>query len=245
MPNDPKLCTARKPFRVALSRDEFCCNNADIGSFVYDGPLSTGSRDELGEVGLIGRRAFTLIELLVVIAIIATVIAILLPALRGTRIQAKRAACATNLRQVGIGLRAYIGHNNDRMPFASFMPSTGPFPLQTDEPIAIAQVLLEDVGDEPKVFECPNDLPGATVRPQPNANSSFYQSEGSSYEYRRGLGGQLMEEVAARFGRFGNRVVSDNMVWIMRDYTNFHGEGGKPGARRYLYVDGHVTDFEN
>ncbi len=192
-----------------------------------------------------GRRAFTLIELLVVIAIIATLIAILLPALRGTRVQAKRAACATNLRQVGIGLCAYLGYNNDRMPFASFMPSMGSFPLQTNEPIAIASVLLEDVGDEPKVFECPNDFPGGTERPPPNAGLSYYQSEGSSYEYRRGLGGQRMAQVAARFGRFGNRVVSDNMVWIMRDYTNFHGEGGKSGARRYLYIDGHVTDFEN
>ena len=194
---------------------------------------------------MMGRRAFTLLELLVVIAIIATVIAILLPTLRGTRIQAKRVACAANLRQVGIGLSAYLQHNNDRMPFASFMPSMGPSPLRTDEPIAIANVLLDDVGDEPKVFECPSDFPEATVRPQPNAGLSYFQSEASSYEYRRGLGGQRMAEVAARFGRFGHRVVADNMVWIMRDYANFHGEGGKSGARRYLYIDGHVTDFEN
>jgi hypothetical protein len=31
----------------------------------------------------------------------------------------------------------------------------------------------------------------------------------------------------------------------MRDFNNFHGEPGKDGARRYLYYDGHVTDFEN
>jgi hypothetical protein len=31
----------------------------------------------------------------------------------------------------------------------------------------------------------------------------------------------------------------------MRDYNNFHGESGEPGARRYLYIDGHVADFEN
>ena len=47
------------------------------------------------------------------------------------------------------------------------------------------------------------------------------------------------------FERFRGRTIPDNTVWIMRDYNNFHGEGGKPGARRYLYIDGHVTDFEN
>jgi len=39
-------------------------------------------------------------------------------------------------------------------------------------------------------------------------------------------------------------VVTDNSIWIMRDYFNFHGEAGTPGARRYLYIDGHVTDYE-
>jgi len=27
--------------------------------------------------------------------------------------------------------------------------------------------------------------------------------------------------------------------------NGYFGKAGKPGARRYLYVDGHVTDFEN
>jgi hypothetical protein len=40
-------------------------------------------------------------------------------------------------------------------------------------------------------------------------------------------------------------TVADNAFYVMRDYDNFHGAGGKPGARRYLYSDGHVTDFEN
>lgn len=194
---------------------------------------------------MVGRRAFTLIELLVVVAIIATLIAMLLPAMRGARTQAKRTACASQLRQAGIALRAYLGQNNDRLPYASFMPSMGPFPLSTKEPIGIAQVLHLEFGDEDEALRCPNDFPGGTVRPAPNTGKSYHESEGSSYEYRMQVGGRRIEEVAARFGRFGNRVVADNMIWIMRDYGNFHGEAGKPGARRYLYVDGHVTDYEN
>lgn len=62
------------------------------------------------------RRGFTLIELLVVIAIIAILAAILLPCLERAREQAKRAACANNLRQNCIALLAYAGDNNDWLP---------------------------------------------------------------------------------------------------------------------------------
>jgi len=52
-------------------------------------------------------RAFTLVELLVVIAIIGVLVALLLPAIQASRESARRSNCASNLRQIGIGMLAY------------------------------------------------------------------------------------------------------------------------------------------
>lgn len=189
------------------------------------------------------RRGFTLIELLVVISIIGLLTAILLPTLTSARGTARRTACASNLRQVGVGLRNYLGGSNDRFPLASYLPSIGPTPLPQSPSISISDVLLPNVGNQRDVFRCPNDTPDPN-RPFPNANKSYFQSERTSYEYQIRIGGETLEQYAHTLEQRMGQKPQVNSIWLLRDYSNFHAPGGKPGARRYLYNDGRVTDFQ-
>jgi prepilin-type N-terminal cleavage/methylation domain-containing protein len=216
------------------------------------------------------RSGFTLIELLISVGIIAVLIGILVPSLNAARSRGRRTACTSNLHQVGLGMRSYLDSNNDIFPYASYMPSIGASPIgipQFDslpdgppqavgidevKPIYIADVLLSHVGGATTVFNCPNDVIGAAdiERDAPNAGKTYFSTEKSSYKYRASppwlwLGGRsaanFIKAVAERSGTHFN----ENTFWILSDYNGFHAPKAQPGRWRYLFYDGHVSDFEN
>src|SRR5262245_22755901 len=116
-----------------------------------------------------GSRAFTLVELLVVIAIIGILAGLLLPALASARASSRRAACLSNLRQVGIAIHAYASENEGQIPYgpkappfvspASFYPSTGSptslLSLQGGAAVGLGLLLPEHLARAPKVLFCP------------------------------------------------------------------------------------------
>ena len=65
---------------------------------------------------LSGNQAFTLIELLVVIAIVAVLAAILVPVFGTARRQADSVQCVAQLRQIGMGVAAYVNDHAGMMP---------------------------------------------------------------------------------------------------------------------------------
>jgi prepilin-type N-terminal cleavage/methylation domain-containing protein len=83
---------------LAFSRVTSC----ELGAF--ESPFS---KRQLKEKVVNTRKGFTLIELLVVIAIIALLMAILMPALQRVKRQAGKAACQSNLKQMGLVVSMY------------------------------------------------------------------------------------------------------------------------------------------
>jgi type II secretory pathway pseudopilin PulG len=59
---------------------------------------------------------FTLVEILVVVSITGALVALLLPAIQSSRESARRTHCTNNLRQIGIGMQAYLAEHKTFPP---------------------------------------------------------------------------------------------------------------------------------
>ena len=115
------------------------------------------------------RRAFTLVELLVVIAILAILLGLILPALAGARQAGRKAACVSNLRQIGIAMSGYAMDYNGFIPYGptagaftspmDLYPSTGAptslISLGTGAPVGLGLLLSQHLGAQGKVLFCP------------------------------------------------------------------------------------------
>ena len=71
------------------------------------------------------RKGFTLIELLVVIAIIAILAAILFPVFQSVRENARRTACTSNMKQLGLGMTQYTQDSDEKFPQGQYFDANG------------------------------------------------------------------------------------------------------------------------
>jgi prepilin-type N-terminal cleavage/methylation domain-containing protein len=105
-------------------------------------------RSEAHSYGKRRRSGFTLIELLVVIAIIGILASILFPVFGRARENARRSACMSNLKQIGLGMTQYIQDFDSTYP-----PKQGVG--ANENPSTFVETLQQYVKSYP-VFRCPS-----------------------------------------------------------------------------------------
>lgn len=110
-----------------------------------------------------GDRGFTLVELLTAIAVIIVLASILLPVLWLARGMARRAACISNLRQIGLAARMYRD-DYDVYPFR------------------LSSMMTAYVRD-PRLLVCPNDSARGLYDGNERLEGNRYLASGVSYDY--------------------------------------------------------------
>lgn len=204
-------------------------------------------------------NGFTLVELLVVIGVIGILIAILVPALAKAREQAKATACASQLRQLGIGLMVYSQANAGHLPaWSGWHTIGGSGNNAPDAPGPAWTEYLERsyVAPDNNIFNCPSFPADRKINYFLNASYSFATGLRHSFKLSEvKLGSRFVlsgdcTQASLYPAPFGDSSITEDdcdkddatqsgVVW--RDEPggiNIHKQGNN-----LLFADGHVQIY--
>lgn len=188
--------------------------------------------------------AFTLVELLVVIAIIGLLAALLLPAINSSQLRAKRIACESQLRQLGIAFQSFSHDHNGKFPMA--VPAAeggsleftkagylvnGPFYFSYRHFQSLVGII-----DAPKILVCPADTRWSAT--------NFASLQNSNLSYFVGVTASFNEPMSMLAGD-GNLSVAVTLLpvksgEILKWTAEQHRQKGN-----VLFSDGHVEEWGN
>ena len=192
-------------------------------------------------------RAFTLVELLVAVGIAAILVAILLPAISRARAASSRVACASNLRQVGIGLTQYCNDWHSLPVRANLLAYMNPHVMKyQDMPDSVAGA-MERYTRSRAIFYCPvNSL-------SRNVQTWWPYSSGTiagTYQYPCWLSSDAWLIPYPDYKRLTSDLIlaSDYLGATMDNQGTLHVVAwnheklpdGSPCGMNVLYGDGHV-----
>jgi prepilin-type processing-associated H-X9-DG protein len=157
-----------------------------------------------------------------VIAIIAILASLLLPALSLAREKTRRVGCATDLKHIGLALRAYSGDFDEYFP-------------DGDNAEGLNKLLTQGTLKTLKVFTCPSTTTPVGAGPVLEDENLDYLYKGGMTEKNcfteTGLAADRIQ--TPNHKKFGNVLFGDGHVqgykapdWYSRN--NFHNTGGWP-----------------
>lgn len=179
-------------------------------------------------------------DVLVTLAVITILIGILLPSFTMVRESARRVICASNLRQVGLGLNMYAQGSNEWLPPSVFMPTANARGSSAARPElmdtlrtsradyadrawgqwdGLGLMYQQGILSAPQVFYCPSH-PGA--HPYSRYERAWTGPEGeivSNYQYR-GIGPEGQRRL------FQIPTDSALVTDTLRSYTDLNHQGG-------------------
>lgn len=199
------------------------------------------------------RSAFTLIELLVVIAIIAILASMLFPSFARAREMARRTACISNMKQIGLGIMQYTQDYDERLPnsvdgtpgqgkeggwmFYSSFPGN-----DTAGSFQPARGSIYPYVKSVQIFVCPSDSVGQNSGDSYAANACNFSNTGNADNLRAGKSMvafddstqwmMLTEESADNSNRSST---DDAYLTLTNNISPRHMDGAS-----VLFMDGHA-----